>query len=70
MLLPMRYFHCGFICFMVGAVQSLDILNALILTLCVSNIFTSVTVTELPLVLEGAVNSVYLLIFYCLIRNV
>ena len=41
---------------MVGAVYFSNLLNVSILTLCVSNLFSSVRITELPPVLEIAAN--------------
>ena len=52
-----RYFRCGFIRFMFGAVQ---VLSVLILT------FHSLKVTEFPPVWERAAYSVYNLLFCCL----
>ena len=46
---------------MFGAVRFL--LNVLILQFCVSNLFNSVKITELPPVWERAANSAYHLIF-------
>ena len=60
-----RYFRCGLICFMFGAVQGLNVL--VLNLLCVQCIKFSKE-TELPPVLERAVKSAYYLLFYCLLR--
>ena len=60
---PRRYFRCGFICFICGAVQ---FLNVLILTLLCAILFNLVKLTELPPVWERAANSAYHLLFRCL----
>ena len=58
-----RYFRCGFICFIFGAVQ---FLNVLMLTLLCVLLFNLVKLTELPIVSERASNSAYHLLFrYC-----
>ena len=57
---PKRYFRCGFICFMFGAVQ---FLNVLILTLLCDLLDNLVKLTELPPVWERTVNSAYHLLF-------
>ena len=64
---PMRYFRCGFISFMFGAVQ---FLNVLILTLLCVLLVNSVKLTELPPIWERAASSAYHLLFRCLLRYV
>ena len=56
LVVPRRFFRCGFICFMFGAVQ---FLNVLILTLLCAQFFNSVKITELPPVWERGANSAY-----------
>ena len=67
LLAPRRYFRCCFICFLLGAVQFLNVLNLTLL--CVQS-FNSVKVNELPPVWERATNAAYHLLFYCLLRYV
>ena len=67
MTIPRRYIRCGFICFMFGAVQ---FVNVLILRLLCVLLFNLVKLTELPSVWERASNSAYYLLFRCLLRYV
>ena len=58
--IPRRYFRCDFISFRFGAVQFLNVLNILILTLlCVQFFFNSVKVIEMSSVWGRAANSAY-----------
>ena len=54
------------ICFILGAIHILNLLTVLILTFCVSNLLSSVKVTELPPVWEGANNLACHLYVACL----
>ena len=64
---PKAVLSLRFHLFMFGAVQFLSVL---ILTLLYVQLFNSVTVTELPPVLENAANSAYHLFCRCLLRYV